>query len=145
MELDQGLRTASALPARQANHERHLEQLAVQPVAALEELAMVGQGMPVVGEQHDHLVIIVPLILEGPEKVTQAVVNKGHLAGVEALYVLDLHGRGPLRRHPAHRQDQARAIVLGVGVRVEIGRRVPRLVWIKEVDPDKDALVITIE
>ena len=46
-----------------ANHERHFEQLGVEAITALKELAMIGERMPVIGKQDDDAVVQVAQIV----------------------------------------------------------------------------------
>ena len=97
-----------------------LRQLVVEAVGPLEELAVVGQRVAVVGQHQDEAVVVVAQPLEGLEELAQGEVDQLRLAGVEAPDVADLVVGGPVGRAAAHGHDQAAPGVGGVGVVVEL-------------------------
>ena len=111
------------LAAGQSDHERNLEKLAVQAVGTLEELAVVGERVPVISQNHDDRPLEQAEIAQRVVELTEVVVDVRDLARVQASDVVDPLPAVPPAGLAAHRQYQLRPPVARVRVLVEPRRR----------------------
>ena len=105
---------------------------------------MVAEREAVIAHQHDDGIVVVPQLPERGEDAFEGGVDAGDLAGIKATEMGDFFCGCPVGGHAPHRQHQAGAGVIRIGVHIELRRRIPRLVRIEGVHPEKDVGMIAI-
>ncbi len=102
---------------------------------------MIPERMPVIGQnQHDGVLEVTDLVECGKEPADTRV-HEGHFTRVQTADVTYFFGSRPSLTGPAHGKNETGSSIPGVGVGVKAGRRVPRLMWIKAVNPQEYPIV----